>query len=285
MLKKQQYDIIHNHVGWKFLLFSSFLNQKIVITTHHGPLSAYQNIVFERNKDYCHIAISNNQRNGLLQLNFVKTIYNGIDLDLFPYDENIPNIDAQMIFLARLSPEKGAIEAAKVAHMVKKKLLVTAKVDLVDQPYYEKFKPLIDNIYVTFRGEIGHDERSQLLQSARCLLVPIRWEEPFGLMFTEAMASGTPVITFARGSAPELIKDGETGFLVNFSDDMKRGDWIVKKTGIEGLCEAVERIYALPENQYRTMRKACRAHMEKHFTVETMVDEYEKVYKKILSTS
>ena len=283
MLKKQQYDVIHNHASWRFLLFSSFLNQKVV-TTHHGPLSAdYQNIVFKRNKDHYHVSISNNQRKDLPQLNFVNTIYNGIDLALFPFDENkIPDARSGMIFLARLSPEKGAIEAAKVAHMVKRKLLIAAKVDLVDQSYYEKCKPFIDNVYVTFRGEIGHDERSQLLQSARCLFVPIQWEEPFGLMFTEAMASGTPVITFARGSAPELIKDGETGFLVNSSDDMKRGNWIIKKTGIEGLCEAVERIYAMPEDQYRVMRKACRIHVTNNFTVEKMVDEYEKAYYKVL---
>lgn len=111
-----------------------------MVTTHHGPLSAdYQNIVFKRNKDHYHVSISNNQRKDLPQLNFVNTIYNGIDLALFPFDENkIPDARSGMIFLARLSPEKGAIEAAKVAHMVKRKLLIAAKVDLVDQSYYEK---------------------------------------------------------------------------------------------------------------------------------------------------
>lgn len=99
----------------------------------------------------------------------------------------------------------------------------------------------------------------------------------------ESMACGTPVVAFARGSVPEIIKDGETGFIVNPSDDDIRGNWIIKKTGIEGLCEAVERIYSMPEKQYLEMRKACRAHVEKHFTVERMVDEYEKVYEEILA--
>lgn len=100
----------------------------------------------------------------------------------------------------------------------------------------------------------------------------------------EAMACGTPVVAYARGSVPEVIKDGETGFIVNSSEEDKRGDWIVKKTGIEGLCEAVEKIYSMPEEQYRQMRRNCRTHVEKNFTVERMVGEYEKVYNQILSS-
>jgi glycosyltransferase involved in cell wall biosynthesis len=103
-------------------------------------------------------------------------------------------------------------------------------------------------------------------------------------MFTESMACGTPVITYARGSAPEIIIDGVTGFLVNQSEELKRGNWIIKKTGIDGLCEAIERIYTMPENQYRQIRKACRTHVEQNFTVEKMIDGYEKVYEKILNS-
>jgi len=98
----------------------------------------------------------------------------------------------------------------------------------------------------------------------------------------EAMACGTPVVAYARGSVPEVIKDGETGFIVNSSEEDKRGDWIVKKTGIEGLCEAVEKIYAMPKNQYIEMRKNCRKHVENNFTVEKMVNNYEKVYREII---
>jgi glycosyltransferase involved in cell wall biosynthesis len=100
-------------------------------------------------------------------------------------------------------------------------------------------------------------------------------------MFTEAMACGTPVITFSRGSAPEIVEDGKTGFLVNQSEEYIRGDFIIKKTGIEGLCEAVERMYALPENEYNEMRQNSHKHVEDNFTVEKMVDNYEQLYKKL----
>ena len=98
----------------------------------------------------------------------------------------------------------------------------------------------------------------------------------------ESMACGTPVIAFARGSVPEVIKDGETGFIVNPSNTDIRGDFIIKKTGFEGLCEAVEKIYSTPDKEYKKMRLNCRAHVEKNFAMERMVDNYEKVYQEII---
>jgi glycosyltransferase involved in cell wall biosynthesis len=136
--------------------------------------------------------------------------------------------------------------------------------------------------YVHFLEFTNHALINSFLGSGKLFIFPTRWEEPFGLVLVEAMACGTLVVTFACGSVPEVIKDGETGFIVNSSEEDKRGDWIVKKTGIEGLCEAVERIYSMPEEQYRQMRRACQAHVENNFTVEKMVDEYEKIHKQIL---
>jgi glycosyltransferase involved in cell wall biosynthesis len=109
------------------------------------------------------------------------------------------------------------------------------------------------------------------------------WEEPFGLVFVETMASGTPIIAFARGAVPEVIVDGVTGFIINPSDEDIRGKWIIKKTGLDGLCEAVERIYSLSKDDYGKMREACRAHVENNFTMERMVKEYESVYSKLIS--
>jgi len=283
-ISKKNYDIVHNHASWRFLLYSPFIKNKIV-TTHHGPLSVdYQNLVFQKYKDYPHISISNNQRNDLPTLNFIATIYNGINLSLFPFLD-YPKTESKqhMIFLARMSEEKGAIEASQAAKQSGKHLILATKIDKVNEDYFQNFKDLVDDKFVTHVGEVNHDKRTELLQNARCLIAPIKWEEPFGLMFIEAMASGTPVIAFARGAAPEIVVDGVTGFLVNQSNEFIRGNWFVKKTGIDGLEEAVKKIYSMPENEYRQMRKTCRAHVENKFTAQKMVDEYEKIYQQILS--
>jgi glycosyltransferase involved in cell wall biosynthesis len=282
-IQENQFDIVHNHASWRFLLFQNLYPKKF-ITTLHGPMSYfYQNLVFNQYRDSFYISISNNQRKDLPNLNYVKTIYNAIDTDTFAF-ANYHNQE-NLLFFARFSPEKGPIEAIKTAIKTKKKLVIACKVDKSDQEYFNQAKELLDNPYIEFHGEIEVDKRIDFYQNAKALIAPINWEEPFGLMFTEAMACGTPVITFARGSVPEIIKDGETGFIVNQSENDIRGDWIVKKTGIEGLAEAVERIYLMSESEYRQMRRACRKHVEDNFTVERMVNEYEKVYEQILSES
>jgi len=282
-LIKEKFDIIHNHASWRFLIFEKLFFPQKFITTLHGPMNIdYQNIVFLEHKDSYYISISNNQRKDLPNLNYVKTIYNGVDTNFFGFKEY--EKQNYLLFFARFSPEKGVKEAIKTIEKVKRKLVIAAKIDKADQNFFESLKEKVQkNKNIEFHGEVGLDQKVSYYQNARALLVPIMWEEPFGLMFTEAMACGTPVITFARGSVPEVIKDGETGFIVNPSDDDIRGDFIIKKTGIEGLCEAVERIYSMPEAQYREMRRACREHVEKNFTVEKMVDAYEKTYEEILS--
>jgi len=179
---------------------------------------------------------------------------------------------------------KGCDTVLQIAKKLKKKTIISGLIQ--NKMFFEnKIKPLIKNLsnLVTFIEKLTFVEKNKILSNPKLFLFPIQWEEPFGLVMIEAMATGTPVVAFARGSAPEVIKDGKTRFIVNPSDDDIRGDFIIKKTGIEGLCEAVERIYSMPEEQYRKMRKACREHVEKNFTVEKMVDEYEKIYKEILN--
>jgi glycosyltransferase involved in cell wall biosynthesis len=285
-LFENNYDIIHNH-GWRILWFTDILKKNInvykMVTTHHGPLNTDLKYVFLNNKNLPHISISNNQRKDLPQLNYVATIYNGINLNFFPKYEENQTIKDNLVFLGRCVEEKGIKEAIQVALKIKKKLVLIAFVDPISTTTYFQVKSFFDGKNIIHYNSLPPEPRWQIISSSKALLMPIKWEEPFGLMFIESMACGTPVVAFARGSVPEVIKDGETGFIVNPSDDDIRGDFIIKKTGIEGLCEAVERIYSMPEDQYRKMRKACREHVEKNFTVEKMVDAYEKVYKEILN--
>lgn len=275
-------DIIHNHYNWRVLAFSDSIN-KPIINTMHGPLGDPNlKMAYENFKNGKYISISNYQRKGLPMLNYVNTVYNGIDINLFHFYDSDER-GKYLAFLGRTSPEKGIRESVIITKEADVKLKIAAKVDAVDKKYFEKeVKPLIDGEQIEFMGEIESSEKSDFLGSAAALLSPINWEEPFGLFFVESMACGTPVVAFARGSVPEIIKDGETGFIVNSSEKDKRGDWIIKKTGIDGMVEAVNKVYNMPKEEYERMRRNCRRHVERNFTAEKMAEEYEKVYYKIL---
>lgn len=279
-IQQHSYDIIHNHFGARIVAFAPFFSTPLV-TTHHIPINdPLEQDIFRTYKYLPSISISNHQRLDCPELHYSETIYNGVNTTDLPF---YTHPDTHMLFFARLSPEKGPALAAKVAKKMAIPLVVGGKIDSVDQQYVtEQFMPFVDNALVTYIGEIASKEKAYYYQKAKVLLSPTSWEEPFGLMFIESMSCGTPVIAFARGAVPEIIEDGKTGFIVNFSDTDIRGNWIVKQTGFAGLCEAVKRLYALSPTAYQTMRKNCRAHVEKKFSVQTMVKKYEEVYIKIL---
>jgi glycosyltransferase involved in cell wall biosynthesis len=166
--------------------------------------------------------------------------------------------------LGRVAPEKGAHLAIEVARRLGRRLVIAAKVDRADRQYFhERVEPLIDGELVQFVGEADADEKRRLYAGASCLLLPLCWEEPFGLVMTEAMACGTPVIAFARGSASELVVDGETGFLVH---------------DVEGMMRAVHRIDRIDPRR-------CRRHVEENFSAQRMADGYLAVYERILEES
>ncbi len=258
ILLKENFDIIHNHIGWRFLPFIKILKTKVV-TTLHGPLDiGYQRFIYQKFPNSCYISISKNQREPLPKLNFVGNVYNGIDITSFPFKEKSGNY---LAFLGRMSPEKGPLEAIKIAKKMKMKLVMAAKIDIVDKEYFsKKIKPLIDNRMIKFIGEVGHKKKVQLLQNAKATLVPINWREPFGLVLTESMACGTPVIAFKRGSVPEVVKDKKTGFIVKNID------------------EAVESLKKIDQID----RRDCRKWVEEKFTSEKMANGYEKIYSKVI---
>ncbi len=250
-------DIIHNHIGWRLIPFLSSFNAPS-LTTLHGPLnSKYQQIIYNEYKKCFIASISDSQRKPLPNLNYVATVYNGIDINLFDFKKTQGKY---LAFLGRISPEKGTREAILTAKKTNLPLKIAAKLDAVDQEYFQKkVNPLIDGKQIQYIGEIGPIQKNIFLKNAMALLAPVQWEEPFGLFMIESMACGTPVIAFNRGSVPEIIENEKTGFIVN---------------NLKEMITAVSKISSIK-------RQDCRERVEKNFTSKIMVKNYEEIYKKI----
>ncbi len=281
---QNQFDIFHVHIecGEVILPFAHFSKIPILITIHGDLTLPYKKDyfkIFSNLSNVYFIPCSNSQKKIIPFLNYLKTIYHGVDINLFNFSSKTEN---NLIWAGRGIPIKGLDIALETAKRTNKKIKIFP---LKKEEYSNWLNTQIKKYQKQILKIEKNIEQIKLfseIKNAKLFLFPIQWEEPFGLVMIESMATGTPVVAFARGSVPEVIKDGETGFIVNPSDDDIRGNWIVKKTGIEGLCEAVERIYSMPEKEYQEMRYNCRKHVEKYFTVERMVDEYIKVYQEVI---
>lgn len=266
--KAKSFDIIHNHSGYWGLCFSALTKTKI-ITTYHGDFNPVVKAktakykILKKFKNSPFVSISNSQRKIKgLKLNFIATIYNGIDVKKFKFNDKPDNY---LVWMGRITPKKGILESIKIAKKVGLPLKIAAKIDKNYPPdvefYEKKVKPLIDGKKIIYVGEIGgHEAKSNFLKNAIALLNPIVWEEPFGLVMPEAMACGTPVIVFDIGSAREVVKDKKTGFIVR------------------NIPQAINALKKIEEIK----RKNCRLWVEKKFTKERMIDGYEKLYYKIL---
>ena len=248
------YDIIHNHFDYLPLTYSGFTTTPVV-TTIHGFSSPGILPVFKKyNGKTYYVSISDADRSP--DLDYIKTIHHGIDVKQFDF-QGTP--DHYLLFFGRIHHDKGAREAIEIAEACQKKLILAGIIQ--DHTYYDRYvAPRIDNDKVLYIGSVGPDERSELLGKACALLHPIGFDEPFGLSVIEAMACGTPVIAFNRGSMPEIIENGRTGFLVD---------------NVEEAVAAVARIGGID-------RSDCRRHVERHFTVARMIREYIQVYEMIL---
>jgi glycosyltransferase involved in cell wall biosynthesis len=257
-LLKEKFDIVHNHVGWDLLAFKDILSTPTV-TTLHGPLNipSHQEM-YRVLKAENYVSISLSQRRPMPDLHFVGNVYNGVDMEAFRF---FPQPKDYLAFLGRMSPEKGPVQAIQVARKTGMRLIMAAKVDPVDEEFFEReVKPLIDGKQIVFIGEVGHKDKVKLLGNAKALLSPIQWEEPFGLVFIEAMACGTPVLTFRRGSVPEIVEDGVTGFACRTMEEM------VEKAA---LLETID-------------RRACFDRVREHFSAKRMTEKYVDVYRRVV---
>lgn len=250
-----EFDVIHNHAGELPMAMSSAIDTPM-LSTVHCEITPDAKFVWDNYKWFFN-TISCASKKTSPDRNFLGVVYNSIDVGSFPYDEDKEDY---LLFLSRISPEKGPVTAIEVAKRLGKKLIIAGKVDKADRQYFKDVvEPLIDGKLIQFFGEADAKQKRELYRKAMVLLMPLEWEEPFGLVMPEAMACGTPVIAFPRGAAPEIITDGKTGYLVK---------------GVDEMVEAVRRVDRLDP-------KDCRKHVEEHFDVPVMADGYLALYERM----
>ena len=255
--REGEFDIIFNHArgGYLFLPLSLFIKTPIA-TIFHLPIFKEVADVLASYKKPNVITISNNQRKNFKNINYLATVYNGINLSEFKFCENPKDYFLFVGAIGEHKNPKDAILAAKKAGV--KLILAGGK---KREPYFSKeIKPLIDNKQIKYVGEVAGKKRIDLYKYAKGFLFPIKWQEPFGLVIAEAMACGTPIIAYPNGAVSEVVKHKETGFIVK---------------NVREMTEAIKKIGKID-------RKKCRERVEKYFSVEKMVDDYEKICEKLL---
>ncbi|HEU4957868.1 MAG TPA: glycosyltransferase family 4 protein [Sphingomicrobium sp.] len=252
--RASDFDLIHNQADFMPLIFADMVETPIV-TTIHGFSSPSILPVFQRYNDRsAYVAISEADRDPSLR--YAATIHHGIPIDEFPFDADGSN---DLLFFGRFHTDKGAGDAIRAARASGRRLVMAGIVQDADY-FAREVAPFIDERNVEYRGVLGGTDRTKALGSAYAMLHLIGFEEPFGLSVIEAMACGTPVIAYRRGSMSELIDDGVTGFLV---DDFDQA------------VAAIDRIEEID-------RAACRRHVADQFTVDRMADRYLELYHKLL---
>jgi glycosyltransferase involved in cell wall biosynthesis/quercetin dioxygenase-like cupin family protein len=252
--RADEFDLIHNQFDFLPLSYSAFTTTPLVTTIHGFSSPAILPVYKKYNERTHYVAISEADKHP--ELDYIATIHHGIDLAQFPYREDGGDY---LLFFGRIHHHKGVHEAIEVARRTGMRLVIAGIVQ--DEAYFEEqVEPYINGSVVEYVGSVGPDQRQELLGGALALLHLIHFDEPFGLSVVESMACGTPVIAFGRGSMPELIRDGRTGFIVADTD---------------AAVQAVGRIVSLE-------RRACRDEVEQRFTCQHMARAYLDVYQKIL---
>lgn len=257
-----KFDVLHFHIDFLHApLVRDFAER--TVTTHHGRLDLPDMKPFYGVfRELPLVAISNDQRNYLRHVNWIGTVHHGLPRDLLPFQASPSG--SYLAFLGRISPEKGPDRAIEIAVEAGVPLKIAAKIDRVDQAYWdEKIRPMVEaHSNVEYIGEINEHEKAAFLGDAIALLFPVDWPEPFGLVMIEAMACGTPVVALRRGSVPEILEEGTSGFIVDTN---------------EQAASAVRRISTVD-------RAKVRAAFERRFTVERMAHDYVEIYRTLAET-
>lgn len=254
-----EFDIIHSHIGIAALAIAPLVKTPTIHTLHNNFKSDNSKL-YQLHHKQPYISISNAQRE--LNLNYLRTVYNGIDLENYNFQAT-PQYPPYLAFLGRFSPEKGPQHAIAIAKQKNWRLKMAGKVDVGDREFFEReIAPQIDGKQIEYLGEVNHKQKVELLGNAAATLFPINWNEPFGLVMIESMATGTPVIGMNNGSVPEVIYQGKTGFI----------------------CNSYEEMAAMIPSALELDRFACREYVENKFSVNQMVDGYEAAYQQLLES-
>ncbi len=251
------FDIIHFHIDYLHFPLSRRSGAPNV-TTLHGRLDLPDLVpLYQEFPQARVVSISDSQREPLPDANWQGTVYHGLPEDLYKFREEE---GSYLAFLGRVSREKRVDRAIEIAKKTGMTLKIAAKVDKADEAYFkEEIEPLLNDPLIELIGEIGEEDKDEFLGNAYALLFPIDWPEPFGLVMTEAMACGTPVIAFPGGSVPEVIEDGVNGFI----------------------CESVEEAVAAVERIPTLSRRKCRDVFEERFSATRMAKDYLAIYERI----
>ena len=258
--RADEFDFLHFHIDYLHYPISQRHRNLRHLTTLHGLLDLPDLIrLYKTFSKVPVVAISNAQRRSLPWVNWRGTVHHGLPIDLYKPGK-VPG--KYLLFLGRVSPEKRLDRAIEIAKRTDMPIKVAAKVDAQDRKYFEEsIRRLLDEPLVEWIGEVDETEKQELLANAFALLFPIDWPEPFGLVLIEAMACGTPVIAYRRGSVPELVEDGVTGFIV---DD------------VNGAVEGVARVQSLD-------RVVCRRRFEERFSAKRLARNYLEIYDRMIS--
>ena len=279
MLNEGEIDIVHDHPGSGIITSEEFEKSKYridtpILSTLHGAFSSgnearnerWRKLISEKRGIYFN-AISNSQKREFENagVNIEEVIYHGIPLDRFVPTKTKSDY---LFSIGKIAPEKGQDIAIKMAKKSGRPLILAGEVHSVNEGYWkEKIEPHIDGDQIRFIGSLTDEEKIPYFQNAVALAFPLQWEEPFGLVMIEAMACGTPVIAYNRGSVSEVVKDGETGFVINETGD--------KEKDLEAMVKAVNNL-----NKINPLD--CRRHVEDNFNIRQEAENYLRLYRRII---